>query len=451
MTLKAKNELEGKEIKLTVTDWDSLRWEHGKNATIMLQNEDEGKIIEINYGLTPDKGEHKPDEYIVYIFHNSLVSENAIFPIESDSKNNNGETMGFLFSIQALLSDEHDYRKNEHFLKYALKAFYKLLRQDDNIPFIIPDITSEYDLKLTDFYPEDSVILILWKAQIESYLPCLYQYGFHHVIAESNLDKASFKEQSEKACQYYQEQLDSLGKKIIAKRISRHLENEVYITQLFTNLLPYQLHPLVRFHLLYQIIELLIPKIASLKFKEAINNIDWDVKSLSDLKERFDELWKIQQERTNIQALFANKGVSENQAKALDKICREFLENQGYACFIVTKEVIRELEGELIPKDVINKLKEVMDVKYDDDNAFVDILKSKMGEAVLNPHKEKFLNSAKKIEKVKNPADSLYRVRNFLVHNYRCLSDKNKDEKNLEKINIAFERAIIDLLINYQE
>jgi hypothetical protein len=263
MALKITDELDT-DIELSQVTWNPKinRFELADSAGSFKK--------EIEYVLKPDLGKFPLDDYVIYIFQNNNILEKHIFQVSESDVN---ETIGFIFPIQALVSAEHDYTDHKHFLIYAFKAFYKLLKQDNEVPFLVP--ANKTSLNLTDFYPADAVILILWEKRcrekiknfnIANYCPFLYQYGYYYANTTESLANKGTNGFGEK----HREMLDSLKKTIKIKRISSHIENNDYIIQLFTNLLPYQAHPLVVFHLLYQVIELLMPMIARIRLRKFI-------------------------------------------------------------------------------------------------------------------------------------------------------------------------------------
>ena len=55
-----------------------------------------------------------PDDFEMCFLYNDKVSENSIFNLYAD-----GIRIGWIFPIQSLESQEHDYAHNEFYLKYA--------------------------------------------------------------------------------------------------------------------------------------------------------------------------------------------------------------------------------------------------------------------------------------------------------------------------------------------
>lgn len=241
----------------------------------------------IKYVLTPHT-DYLPSDYSLYILKSHILNrENDIFQVfEKELK----RRIGWIFPIQALLSKEHDNAENRHFLKYSYVAFHKLLLNVEQYKTHSPDINSTSNYELTDFYGDEIIILILSKSEvekiesfnIENYLISLYSQGYYNCQpTDSITDFHSRGALSEPP--------NKVNQKIYIKRISKELQEEVYLSRLFKNLLKTEKHPLVRFYLLYQVIELIIERIFEKDFldtmKEFNDSPDKD-KNIFELKEK---------------------------------------------------------------------------------------------------------------------------------------------------------------------
>ncbi|MCO5385371.1 MAG: hypothetical protein NHB14_05855 [Desulfosporosinus sp.] len=87
-----------------------------EDNTFLLENNKEQFNIE--YVLKPYT-DYNPDDYLVYGFLNKYgYAENDIFQVVEKnlkrSENGNGR-IGWIFPLQALISNEHDFAGNEHF------------------------------------------------------------------------------------------------------------------------------------------------------------------------------------------------------------------------------------------------------------------------------------------------------------------------------------------------
>ena len=174
------------------------------------------------------------EKYQLYKMYKTDFSENDIFQIYE--KKINGR-IGLIFPIIAVSSTNHSFANNKHFKRYAYIAF-KILTENSTDEII-------------EFH-ENTMILLLCKSKIaaipdfkiQNYIPSLYQYGY----LTKNIDDLnnSFKKVN--------------SEKIELQSISDFLKQEDYPFELFNDLI-FEKHPLVKFHVLYQNIELLISKI----------------------------------------------------------------------------------------------------------------------------------------------------------------------------------------------
>lgn len=84
-----------------------------------------------------------------FLYNNVGVSENSIFKLYAD-----GIRIGWIFPIQSLESQEHDYVQDEFYLKYAYIVVYKLLQMAE-----LGD--REYsDFSILELYSDDIQILV---------------------------------------------------------------------------------------------------------------------------------------------------------------------------------------------------------------------------------------------------------------------------------------------------
>jgi hypothetical protein len=123
------------------------------------------------------------------------------------------------------------------------------------------------EYKFKDFFPENTVVLCYDKDKWntitnrlkvtnnwEHYYPFLYENGFAPITKDTDYNDISFQKEvkhpwSDK----------SFFSKVVIKPITPKIQvNDKYTIELFKNVLKVDLHPVVRFHFLYQVIELLI-------------------------------------------------------------------------------------------------------------------------------------------------------------------------------------------------
>lgn len=274
-------------------------------------------IIEIPYILQIEDP-FLADDFDTYIFVNTAVQENDIFGvIEGES----GQRIGWLFPIQALLSIEHNYADNPHFLSCAFPAFQKLL-EGKGVPTKNPVFTGE-QLSLLDFYNENDIILLLGKNeikkikdfQIQPFLPNLFKYGYRY--------KDKLETVSRRVSKYYGE----IDKNVNLYKISDKLTDNTYIYDLFTSVLD-DSNVVHTFLSLYQVIEIIIFDIFKDGLKECFES--YSKVSQDDCDGFFgigEKLNNIAKERPRIKKLFMDLG---EDCPELQILCNNLLNKLGF-------------------------------------------------------------------------------------------------------------------------
>lgn len=316
----------------------------------------------VDYVLDPHTT-YRPEDYSIYFFYNNNYVENNIYQVIESRID---KRIGWIFPIQALISQEHDYIDNSHFLKYAFVAYEKLLNdQSDCMVKRIP-VIQEGAISLFDFYPQDSFVLItcneitknIQDFSIHDYYASLYSQGFYASVGE-----------------YRKPVVNNNGKKLYINSISDHVKTEDFLIHLFKELLNSEKHHLVKFYLLYQVVELLIEKIFNKEIVDLMEEVSKQSSNLFILKEKLGDLAK---EKERINKLFTQ-----------------------YTKTLGSKQIVMELGNQLL--------------------------------------------SLVAREPKKNASDSLYSVRNLLVHDYRSIPVEG--HYLIQQINEAFEDLIVELLL----
>ncbi len=163
-----------------------------------------------------------PDDFEIRFLYNNNdgVSENSIFNLYAD-----GIRIGWIFPIQSLESQEHDYVHNVFYLKYAYIVVYKLLQMAEFEE-------EEYsDFSILDYYSDDIQILVYDKEnaskiegfEISNYSVDLFSKGYSF-CGEGNIFT----------------KLDKFDKNIRVKQLPKPIRNISYINDLFMELIPLQ-------------------------------------------------------------------------------------------------------------------------------------------------------------------------------------------------------------------
>lgn len=245
--------------------------------------------------------------YDLYFFKNDRQdnTENSIYQVYVSEIR-----IGWIFPLQALLSDQHDFSNNEFFLNYASVA-YKLLLNQINENNKRPSLE---EIELVDFYNPEDVLLVIDKDNIksipnfslENYLLSLFKHGYsrygHGNCISDTID------------------IDAV---VHLKPTSEKLKANEYINNLFIQSLSDNHEPIYVFHTLYQVIELLITEIFAHQFIEVINILTADPKDLYSAREKLSD---ISTEKKRIQDLFQYFSTPNNvDCSFLKSACKEFL------------------------------------------------------------------------------------------------------------------------------
>jgi hypothetical protein len=279
---------------------DNLRFLRSEKSFIA-SNSTSKDSLEFKYSLKPDdKFKTKETDFEVFLFHNDNLATNDIFEIKTA-----GQRLGWLFPIQALLSSEHDHAENDHFFPYSYNAYRILLKNKCNLPYKKPSSNSA---TLEELYGENTIIFIVYRKylkafktklgiqfSIDDYLLFFYQYGFT-LLSSTNF------------ISLYDLKVENLVPKkfesgvIELDRISKDLLNDKpYLNSLIQGLIKLERHPLVKFHLLYSVIELFISKIFESDFKSSLENFLVS----TDFYDAKEKLAKMTNEKGRINKLFS--------------------------------------------------------------------------------------------------------------------------------------------------
>lgn len=257
--------------------------------------------------------EENLEDYCFKILNTDILNrENDIFQVYDKQAN---VRLGWIFPIQALLSKEHDYAENSFFLKYAYIAIYLLLENvnEENMR------NSSEILRITDFYPEDAIIFVLCKSNCkqindfcyEDYIVDLFGHGYSCLPYSAIGEKDVYVE-----------------KRINIRKISKDVKEKMFIVEVFKSLLVQtNLLPLAKFHMLYQIVELLIGDIFSYEFTSFSKKISENTNNLFDLK---DELQKLTGEKYRVKELFNTYSrINGTLKEKLMDVCNEILKESS--------------------------------------------------------------------------------------------------------------------------
>lgn len=301
-----------------------------------------GNKIEFPYPLQPDdRFKTTEKDFEIYLFHKDSFAANDIFQLNFE-----GKRLGWLLPIQSLLTSQHDYANDEHFFPYSYNAYRILLKNKKNLPYSKRGYSEQG--KLEDIYGENTIIFIVYHKylkeykkefglfDIENYLLFFYRYGYTY-LSLMNFNNFYSLNQTNIV-------VNSFPSKVVElKAISPYLKDDrAYLNNLIQGLIKLESHPLVKFHLLYSVIELFISKIFEAEFKQSLNSL----LNAADFYEAKSELANLTNEKDRIKKLLSTK------CPGLDTLLIDELRrtSHSFLSFVYPTLIINKSAGEAIYK-----------------------------------------------------------------------------------------------------
>lgn len=298
--------------------------------------------------------------------------------------------------ISAWSSSTDSKEKTKAFIyKHTLYTAFRLLLEHSFCKETKISDSSE-DCEITNFFDEETYILLSLNSQISkfsikiedlfanlyasSFMPVLNSKDFNSIHIENTPTPSS----------------TNTFSKITLNPISPAIAREVYIQELFENILKTKLHALVRFHLLYQVIEFLM---------NDIGMKDYNTKIAA----------------TNVE---------------LSGFIGTFSTNVYHDAKEKSKDIKNTFPKEKSEKELIHEL-----------------IKTKLGFTIPN-----YPELSTAIEAIQSSGitddnllgEKVYFVRNLIVHGYhRLKSSINNIDGLVEKVNEEFEKLIVKIVIKY--
>lgn len=283
--------------------FSTLCYDKEQNIFIIKSKINDSEIIYYPTLMLDSEYDIKNFSYV--LFYNENSCENNIYQVYTEN-----ERIGWIFPIQALLSAEHSYVDDEYFLKYAYVATYLLLDSIDQID----KINFPQEFILADYVNETKCILVYDNENIKKiknfdlsdYTVSFFKYGYEY-NGKGNFNPVD----------------NDTKKKLKIVPLANELRGNSSINDLFVEQFLLASNAIIKFHICYQVIELLITKIFEHKFRLIAGKLSSDSENLFELRE---DLSKITTEKERIKCLFENYTKCETcDKKELGAACEEFL------------------------------------------------------------------------------------------------------------------------------
>lgn len=285
---------EGKDLKNTeLVSYESKNF-------IRVSNESKDVYLDFEYFPEVHKDVEYDNYQIFVLSNNYLVAEKDFFQIynKDDSRR-----LGWIFTISNLESKELDLIKDKHLNNYKLAAYYLLLQAKGNVKPKPIEEAAPYP-KISDIYDRDDIFIVVYDASkkefpIRNYLPSLSKYGYYIKNSYDNIAKI---ESKRSFCLKLREE----GKnKIHLKMSNCGNDNDRFINDLFSDHLKSSEHHLLRFHILYQVIEFYLSNIFENDSKSIIDSY---IRDRNDINGFMEKIGKVKSERTRINKLISYTG-----------------------------------------------------------------------------------------------------------------------------------------------
>lgn len=325
------------------------RWEYDKESNVFYCDD---LYFEPVLPVIP---EYDIESFEFYILHNEkLIGENCIFSVFFDN-----ERVGWVFPIQALLSKEHDYSSNKHFLKYVYPGLLWLLRHldqsyysDTGSDLVFPDQATDLILMMIDKENAKKV----QEYDIKNYTVSLFQKGYSYEGIGNTITE-----------------IDHPDKAIRLKRVSKELQHITFVDTLFRSYIPNMQDGITRFHMLYQVIEILIEQVFDSEFRKLVKCLTDDPGSMFDKR---DDLGSIANEKTRVKRLFSNyvQTIDTNKKQFLEGICEKILNENGKEKRVSMEESLYAVRCLIVHKYYSLKTENMTNNLDELNSAFLDVL-----------------------------------------------------------------------------
>lgn len=263
--------------------------------------------------------EYDYNDFQLELFDNNyLNAENDVFQIyDKDEK----IRLGWIFPLSNLEGSENDFTDNLHLNRYKFVAFHLLLlAREKNI-----DLDASQRLSsISDIYKNNPIILILSNSSIskikdfslDNYIPSLSKYGYYKQNEYENLLTLRSKNE------YCLKQRGRADLNLIKSQ--RDINSNRFFKELFSKHLKSLEHHLVRFHILYQVIEYILTERFDVVFANLIGEYNAKKIIKNDFIEKINELGK---ERLNIRKVIncLREKKCDFQIPDLERDCKDLL------------------------------------------------------------------------------------------------------------------------------
>ena len=206
----------------------------------------------------------------IYLFKNDFVTSNVLLKLKLKETPIPKQLVGYIFPLSSL-KDNPSIFSNEHLKSTAFNVLYKLLSERDlSLKANSPIYRTDGAYELTDFYDEDLIVVVICDQFVAfpnysfvDYLPALFKFGFR-MAPHYNFNPPP------SDCNLILDNYNQLQAAVTISIPKNQLHLNYFINSLLKNDLFLKDNEVARFHLYYQVVEMMMEKVYKNEFKNQI-------------------------------------------------------------------------------------------------------------------------------------------------------------------------------------
>ncbi|SMC60432.1 hypothetical protein [Pedobacter nyackensis] len=258
----------------------------------------------------------------VHLFKNPFHTQGQIIDLRSADRSEGNGRIGYLFSLEALFTpgalqlDPHRYCYAYFGIQYIFENVATIQTKD-------ADIKAD-PYSIMDFFDSDTIILVLCNEfcndinnfNFQNYLPNLFLSGFTFFSKNSLIETLNDNTYLKNKFDSYTVTTPPILNGIYPFRLEKakiSICSEAYVIHLFTNLIQKKFDQVTRFLMIYQVIEIFMPKMIHLEVQQRVCN---DLYSLTTDKVK-ELVIGLTKQGELITALFARHAIPSNELSNL--------------------------------------------------------------------------------------------------------------------------------------
>lgn len=257
------------------------------------------------------------NDYHLFFLSKKNVNENDIFVVHDQA---NKKRLGWIFPVNALSSNNHDYYDNPHFLKYAYVGAKKAIDECGDHVYTRKADANDGVLEFSDIFDDATVLLVLYKEHVPAGLennyelltPSLFKHGYVSLKSGNPNDIELLIEAPEE-------------RKLNIQFVSQDVDNYKIIGEILDRSIAYEKRAIFKFFFMYQIFELLIDNIYKIEQRAVTKELIEAQGDSGKTKEVISKIQEFLSEKKRINLLFGEYSSVKGQLVELKHYCNDLL------------------------------------------------------------------------------------------------------------------------------